>query len=102
MAGKTETFVLKTKKIPFGIISGAFGMVVFFATVGLALAYVVNYGIAAATSKTVTFLDSWWQVLLFIVDIISVIIALSSLVMYILKKVYVNKAESLEVNDEKA
>lgn len=102
MAGKTETFVLKTKKIPFGIISGAFGMVVFFATVGLIIGYLVVAGIAGQTMRTVSIFENWWQVLIFVVDLISVIIAVGSLVMYILKKVYTNRAENAEVENEKA
>lgn len=102
MAGKTETFVLKTKKIPFGIISGAFGMVVFFATVGLIIGYLVVAGIAGQTMRTVSIFENWWQVLIFVVDLISAIIAVGSLVMYILKKVYTNRAENAEVENEKA
>ena len=102
MAGKTETFVLKTKKIPFGIISGAFGMVVFFATVGLIIGYLVVAGIAGQTMRTVSMFENWWQVLIFVVDLISAIIAVGSLVMYILKKVYTNRVENAEVENEKA
>ena len=102
MAGKTETFVLKTKKIPFGIISGAFGMVVFFATVGLIIGYLVVAGIAGQTMRTVSIFENWWQVLIFVVDLISAIIAVGSLAMYILKKVYTNRAENAEVENEKA
>lgn len=102
MAGKTETFILKTKKIPFGIISGAFGMVVFFATVGLIIGYLVVAGIAGQTMRTVSIFENWWQVLIFVVDLISAIIAVGSLVMYILKKVYTNRAENAEVENEKA
>ena len=102
MAGKTETFILKTKKIPFGIISGAFGMVVFFATVGFIIGYLVVAGIANQTMRTVSIFENWWQVLIFVVDLISAIIAVGSLVMYILKKVYTNRAENAEVENEKA
>ena len=102
MAGKTETFILKTKKIPIGIISGAFGMVAFFATVGLIIGYLVVAGIAGQTMRTASFFENWWQVLIFVADLISVIIAVGSLVMYILKKVYTNRAENAEVENEKA
>ncbi len=96
---KAETLVLKTKRIPFGIIAGAFGMVVFFATAGLIIAYLVNAGIAEQTARTVTFLDNWYQVLLFVADIIAAIVAAASLVMYILKKIYVGRAEKAEAGE---
>ena len=89
--GKAETLVKKFRRVPFGILAGAFGMVVFFATVGLVVAYLVNSGIAGQTARTVTFLDNWYQVLLFVVDLISAVIAAASLVMYILKKVFMHK-----------
>lgn len=97
--GKAETLVLKTKRVPFGILAGAFGMVVFFATVGLVIAYLVNAGIAEQTARTVTFLDNWYQVLLFVADIIAAIVAAGSLVMYILKKRYIDKTEEAEITE---
>lgn len=95
--GKAEMLVMKTRRIPFGIITGAFGMVVFFATVGLIIAYLVNAGIAEQTARSATFLDNWYQVLLFVADLISAIVALAALVMYILKKIFVGRAEAAEV-----
>lgn len=83
-------FMSKCVKIPFGIIAGSFAMAVFFSTIGLILAYAVTFNIAAATSKVVSFLENWWQVLLFAADILFAVIAIASLIMYILKKQYVN------------
>ena len=100
--GKNGNVYPENEKIPFGIISGAFGMVAFFATVGLIIGYLVVAGIAGQTMRTVSFFENWWQVLIFVADLISVIIAVGSLVMYILKKVYTNRAENAEVENEKA
>lgn len=94
--GKAETLVKKFRRVPFGILAGAFGMVVFFATVGLVVAYVVNAGIAGQTARTVTFLDNWYQVLLFVVDIIAAVIAAASLAGYIVKKVLAKRAKKAE------
>ena len=96
MMGKAEMLVSKTRRVPFGIIAGAFGMVVFFATAGLIIAYLVNAGIAEQTARTVTFLDNWYQVVLFVADIIAAIVAGFSLVMYILKKIYAGRTEEAE------
>lgn len=96
MSGKMESFILRTKKGPFGIIAGACAMVVFFATVGLIVAYAVTSGIAKQTSDTVSFVQEWWQLLIFIVDIIAALIAVVSLVMYVLKKIYIGKQKQAE------
>ena len=52
---KLNDFLLnKAKNIPFGIISGSLGIVAFFSTVGLVVAYAINAGIAAQTNPTIT------------------------------------------------
>lgn len=75
------------EKLPYGIISGACAMFVFFATFGLIVAYVVMSGIAGQTSDTVSFLENSWQVLLFVFDIIFLIASIGALVMFILKRI---------------
>ncbi len=102
--GKAETLVKKLRRVPFGILAGAFGMVVFFATVGLVVAYAVLSGIEGEMMRTVSFFENWWQVLLFVVDVIAVVAAIASLAMFIVKKVYEGRTESSEEvdNGEKA
>ena len=104
MATKTEILILKTKKVPFGIISGACGMIVFFSTLGLIVAYAVLSGIEGEMMRTVSFFENWWQVLLFVVDVIAAVAAIASLAMFIVKKVYESRTESSEEvdNGEKA
>lgn len=74
------------EKMPYGIISGACGMFVFFATFGLVVAYIVMSGIAGQTSDTVSFLENGWQVALFVLDIIFFLAAAAALTMFILKQ----------------
>lgn len=102
--GKAETLVKKLRRVPFGILAGAFGMVVFFATVGLVVAYAVLSGIEGEMMRTVSFFENWWQVLLFVVDVIAAVAAIASLAMFIVKKVYEGRTESSEEvdNGEKA
>lgn len=102
--GKAETLVKKFRRVPFGILAGAFGMVVFFATVGLVVAYAVLSGIEGEMMRTVSFFENWWQVLLFVVDVIAAVAAIASLAMFIVKKVYEGRTESSEEvdNGEKA
>ena len=86
MDNKANKALLKTKKVPFGIICGVSGIIVFFTTVGLVLAYVVLSGIAEQTNKTISFFENWWQVLLFVVLIIAALTAIAAFVMFILKR----------------
>lgn len=52
--------------------------------------------------RTASVFENWWQVLIFVADVIAAVIAAGSLVMYILKKKYLSRAEETEVDDEKA
>ena len=83
----------KVKKMPLGIISGASGIVAFFSIIGIIIAYVISSGIAAQTNKTVTIFETWWQTLLFIVALISIVIAIGTLVLYCLKNSSESKKE---------
>ena len=47
------------RKIPWGIIAGAAGMIVLFATVAFVLIYVVLSGVAAQTAEAVTVFENW-------------------------------------------
>ena len=58
MDNKANKALLKTKKVPFRIICGVSGIIVFFTTVGLVLAYVVLSGIAEQTNKTISFFEN--------------------------------------------
>lgn len=72
---------------PYGIIAGACAIVVFFATVGIIVAYFVLGGIAGATGATVTIFDNWWQVLLFVADIIFFVGFIASLALFVIRVV---------------
>ena len=87
-----------TEKLPYGIISGACAMFVFFATLGLIAAYIITSGIAGQTSDTVSFFENGWQIALFVFDIIFLIAAIAALVMYILKKTGVIYGEKKDEN----
>lgn len=73
-------------RLPYGIICGACAMVVFFATAGLIVSYIVFAGIASQTSDTVAFLEYGWQTALLIADVLFAAIMIAALVAYILKK----------------
>ena len=70
------------KRIPWGIFAGIFAMVVFFATVIIIIAFVaLNYE-AYQTGNSITIFENWYQVVLFVVDVIAVLGLVGSLVMY--------------------
>ena len=72
------------KKIHWGIFIGVFAIITFYATFAIIFAYLLLNAIEAETSGYATLFDNWWQTLLFVVDVISVIGLLASITMKIL------------------
>lgn len=58
------------KKAPWGILASVCAHVVLYLTIGVTLAFVILDKIAAQTNDTASFFGTWWQVLLFIADIV--------------------------------
>lgn len=75
------------KKLPWGIIAGICGIVVFFTIVGTIAAYIILGAIANQTSDTATIFDTWYQTLLFIADILFGLGFLGSVGMYAYKMI---------------
>lgn len=84
------------KRKPFGIIFGSCAIFVFYATIGLIAAYIVEDGVMKQTASRASFLGSWWQILLFIVDILVLALGVYSLVMFFIQR---NKLKEVQ-NDE--
>ncbi len=74
------------KKWPFGIIAGASFIIFFYSTLAFVAFYLVFSGVANQTGEVVSPFASWWQVLLFILAIISFICMVASFVFFVLKK----------------
>lgn len=74
------------KKVPWGIIMGICAMFVFFLTVGLVAVHLGLNGIAEQTNESVSFLGVWYEVLMFVFDIVFVLGFAGSLTMYIFKE----------------
>ena len=72
------------RKIHWGIFIGVFAIVAFYATFGVVFAYILLNAIEAETSGYATLFDNWWQTLLFVVDVISVVGLLASITMKII------------------
>ena len=74
------------KKMPWGIVAGICAIIVVFATVGVVALALVLGGIAGQTNQTAGMFDEWYQVLLFVVDIICGVLMIGSIVLFVLKK----------------
>lgn len=76
----------KALDFPWGILCGVCAIIVFFGTIAFVIVYVISNGIAQQTSETVSAFSSWYQVVIFIVDILSAVTSIVSLVMYIVRE----------------
>ena len=86
--------IARFKKWPFGIIAGANFILFFYSTLAFVAVYLVFSGVANQTGETVSPFANWWQVLLFILAIISFICMIASFVLFILKKVKYKEEEN--------
>ncbi len=74
------------KKIPWGILAGICAMVVFFTTVGMVAAFIVLNSIAAQTNSSAAFFGEWYQILLFIADIVFFLGLIATTVLWFMKR----------------
>jgi uncharacterized integral membrane protein len=91
-AALSKAFDKAVDKAPWGVIASGCAIYVFYALVGLIAAYIVFGKIAEQTNDTVGFLDSWWQVLLFVTVLIFGIVMIGALVMFVLRTIRRRKA----------
>jgi len=87
------------KKVPWGVLSWIFGIFVFYLTLGVWGAQFVFAQINGQTGQVATIFDSWWQVLMFIADIIFALLFAGSLGAYVWKKVKVKEDKKVEEVD---
>ncbi len=74
------------KKFPFAIVAGISAILAFYGIFAFVAVYIVNSGVAAQTSETVSMFASWWQVLLFVLDIVFVLGCLAMIALSIVQK----------------
>ena len=67
------------KKIRWSILIGIFAIITFYVTCGVVFSYLLLNAIEAET-----LFDNWWQILLFVIDIFSIIGLLGSIAMKIM------------------
>lgn len=90
-----------SKKIPWGILSGLFGILFFYVTLVVVALYIILGKVAAQTTQAASLFGTWYQTLLFILDILFGVLFLASLVFYILKKGKEHKKEDPTAPTEK-
>ena len=71
---KNTNIMKKLGRIPFGILAGISGILLFYDTIGIVTLYIIFGRVSAQTAQTATIFDSWYQILMFIFDIIFLII----------------------------
>lgn len=69
------------RKVPWGVLGGICLIVIFYVTAGIIAAFVVSNAVAGATHRSAGLFDSWWQILLFVTDILFVLACAWSFVM---------------------
>ena len=70
----------KLKELPFGIIFGISLIACFYLTVAFVALYIVLNGVEAQTGGSITIFEHWYQILIFIFDIIFFITLILSLI----------------------
>ena len=60
----------KFLNLPWGMFFGTFIIMFFYLTFAVIVSWIVTNGIAGATNETTNLFSSWWQTLLFILDVI--------------------------------
>ena len=73
-------------KVPWGVLAGVFGILCFYCVAGVIGAQFVFAQVNGQTGQVATIFDSWWQILLFAVAIVTAIGFIGSLALFILGK----------------
>lgn len=84
------------KKLPWGIIAGVCAAVLFFTLTGTIAAYIILNAIAGATNATASLFAEWYQVALFVADIVLAAAVIASIVLYAIRVVGEKKGEKSE------
>lgn len=74
------------KKIPWMSLGFLSATYTFFLTIAIVVIYFVLQGIAGATSGSISIFQEWYQILLFILDVIFCALSILCFVMYFIKR----------------
>lgn len=70
VAPKKTRRIVMAKKFRWGILGGAFCILVFYLTAGFIVAWMILDRIAAQTSYSASPFGTWWQMLIFVLDLV--------------------------------
>lgn len=74
------------KKIPWGIIAGVCGVIIFYTIIATVIALIGMNAITAIVEEAAGLFGTWWQTLLFVCNIVFGVGFVGSLIMFILIK----------------
>lgn len=80
-------------KIPWGIVAGLCGIIVFYTITATVVSYTVLSIIAGATTDGAGLFGTWYQTLLFVADVVFGLAFIASVGMYSLGKINARKAK---------
>lgn len=89
------------KKLPWRILAGAFAIAVFYLTLGTVVGYLIYSAVQGQTHTDATLFDTWWQILLFVADVIAWVGFFGSVAMDIVTRIANGKdAKEKEAKNE--
>lgn len=78
---------LLQSKIPWGVLAGAFGILCFYLTAAVFGVQFVFAQINGQTGQAATIFDTWWQIILFVFFLITLVGFVCSLALFIARRV---------------
>lgn len=86
----------KFLNLPWGMFFGIFVITFFYLTFAIIISWIVTNGIAGATNETTNLFSTWWQTLLFVLDVIALLILILSTIMFFKKRSFKKKEEVIK------
>lgn len=83
-------------KLPWEILSASFSIFIFYDTIAVVALFIIFQAIMSQTTQNASLFGTWYQGLLFILDILVIILFLISISLYVYKKILLKKEKSLK------
>lgn len=74
-------------QIPWGVLAGASGILCFYLTIAVFAVQFVFAQINGQTGQAATIFDTWWQILLFVFFLITLVLFVGCFALFITKRV---------------
>lgn len=84
---------------PWGIAAGATGILAFYLTIAVYGIRFIFAQVNGQTGQVATLFDTWWQTLLFVLDILFLLLFAATLAAFIVRRVLIKKGSSQETQD---